>query len=145
MKKTINKGLTYEDIAQRAQQYVSDKPVLVLGTGATIPYGLPSMEKLADTLLKDPSLLGSGFTKFRSRLSKTRDLELTLHDVSLSTKAIDNIVDATWRLVSEADLALHHKLVRGEATLAIESLLRHLLRTADAKVSVVTPNYDRIA
>lgn len=139
------KGMTYEDVAQRAQQYVSDKPVLVLGTGATIPHGLPSMEKLADTLLKDPSLTGKGYAKFRNRLSKTRDLELTLHEVRLSSKAVDSIVDATWRLVSTDDLALYQKLVRGKATLAIESLLRHLLRTADARVSVVTPNYDRIA
>lgn len=145
MKKSTKNGLTFEAIAQRAQKYVSDKPVLVLGTGATIPYGLPSMADLADALLKDPALTGKDYSKFRKRLSKNRDLELTLHDVSLAPKAVDKIVNATWGLVSEADLALHGKLVRGEAALSIESLLRHLLRTADAKVSVVTPNYDRIA
>lgn len=145
MKKSTKICLTFEDVAQRAQKYVSDKPVLVLGTGATIPYGLPSMADLAGALLKDPALTGKGYSKFRKRLSKTRDLELSLHDVSLSPKAVDNIVNATWNLVSVADLAFHGKLVRGEAALSIESLLRHLLRTSDAKVSVVTPNYDRLA
>lgn len=139
------KGLTYEDIAQRAQQYVSRKPVLVLGTGATIPHGLPSMENLADALLKDASLTGKDYGKFKKRLSKTRDLEVTLHDERLSPSAVDRVVDATWRLVSQADCALYQQLVRGETTLAIEPLFRHLLRTADARLWVLTPNYDRIA
>ena len=145
MKKPTNISLTFEDVAQRAQKYVSEKPVLVLGTGATIPYGLPSMANLADALLKDPVLTGRGYWKFKKRLSKTHDLELSLHDVRLAPKAIDNIVNATWNLVSEADLALYDKLIRGEVTLSIESLYRHLLRTSDAKISVVTPNYDRLA
>ncbi len=137
--------LTYENVAQKAQQYMSEKPVLVLGTGATIPHGLPSMENLTNALLKEASLMGKDYIKFRKLLTKTQDLELTLHDVNLTTKAVDNIVVVTWRLVSEADLALHQKLIRGEVTLPIEPLLSHLLRTADSKIFVVTPNYDRIA
>jgi hypothetical protein len=44
-----------------------------------------------------------------------------------------------------ADIALYHHLVRGKTALAVESLLRHLLRTVNSRIWVVTPNYDRVA
>lgn len=102
------------------------------------------MSDLADSLLHNSVLNGKDYRTFKKRLAETKDLELTLHEVSLSAQAVDNIVNSTWRLVSAADLVLYRQLVRGEVTLAIEALLRHLLRTADPKVWVVTPNYDRI-
>ena len=40
-------NLTYEDVAKSAQRFLADRPVVVLGTGATIPHGLPSMTQLA--------------------------------------------------------------------------------------------------
>lgn len=44
-------GSPYEEIAKLAQHFLAQRPVVVLGTGATIPHGLPSMTALADGLL----------------------------------------------------------------------------------------------
>jgi len=43
--------LTYEELAKRAQHFLSERPAVVRGTGATIPHGLPSMQELANRLL----------------------------------------------------------------------------------------------
>ncbi len=44
-----NGGFIYEDVAKIAQRFLAERPVVVLGTGATIPHGLPSMSSLADS------------------------------------------------------------------------------------------------
>ena len=36
------------------QGYLENSPVIVLGSGASMPYGLPSMSKLADEIKQNP-------------------------------------------------------------------------------------------
>jgi hypothetical protein len=54
----------FEVLAKAAQRFLSDRPVVVLGTGATIPHGLPSMAQLADSLLKEINTNPPGWDKF---------------------------------------------------------------------------------
>lgn len=47
---------TIEELAQRVQRILAGQPVVVLGTGASIPHGLPSMAQLAEALLENIEL-----------------------------------------------------------------------------------------
>jgi hypothetical protein len=138
-------SLTYEELAKRAQRFLAERPVVVLGTGATIPHGLPSMSALADELLATVGKGLPGWDAFAPRLERTKDLELALHDVALPQETIEVLVRATWTIVSAKDIAFHEQLLGGTPAFPLADLFRYLLRTADPRIQVVTTNYDRLA
>jgi hypothetical protein len=82
-------ALTFEQIAEVAQKYVSTFPVIVLGTGASIPHGLPSMSDLAELLvcqIPEPqeSIDKARWEAFKNELMKLDDLDcLDLLDLSM--------------------------------------------------------------
>ena len=135
----------YEELARFAQRMIAERPVVVLGTGATMPYGLPSMDTLAihltTTIKGDPP----GWKAFVECLAKTKNLELALHEVTLPQETVELIVSATWELVSSHDISLYEKLLAGFDKFPLADLFKHLLRTADSRLHVVTTNYDRLA
>jgi hypothetical protein len=137
--------VTYEDVARCAQRFLSDRPVVVLGTGATIPHGLPSMPGLADLLLSTIKGNPSGWDEFSKRLDETKDLEQALHDVPLPNETVDILVAATWDVVSSKDLEFYELLLKQPMEFPLANLFKYLLRTADSHIRVVTTNYDRLA
>lgn len=137
--------LTYEELAKYAQNFLSDRPVVVLGTGATIPHGLPSMPALADALLATITDQPEGWDAFAEQLDETKDLEQALHDVPLPQDTVEILVRSTWEIVSAKDIALYNQLLKGVVAFPISDLFSYLLRTADAHLRVVTTNYDRVA
>jgi hypothetical protein len=137
--------LAYEDLARRAQQFLSERPVVVLGTGATIPHGLPSMTALADHLLGTIPGTTPGWDAFSQRLDETKDLEQSLQDVPLPADTVELLVSATWKIVSAKDLEFYGRLVQGPEPFPLADLFKYLLRTADSHIQVVTTNYDRLA
>lgn len=142
---TADSEFTYEELAKHAQSFLSDRPVVVLGTGATIPYGLPSMPALADALLARITDHPEGWDAFADRLDKSKDLEQALHDVPLPQETVEVIVQSTWEIVSAKDIELYNRILKGGADFPLSDLFSYLLRTADAHLWVVTTNYDRVA
>lgn len=137
--------MTYEDLAKYAQNFLSDRPIVVLGTGATIPHGLPSMSALANGLLAAITDNPEGWDAFAERLEETKDLEQVLHDVPLPQDTVETLVRATWEIVSAKDIILYKQLLNGGEAFPLSDLFAYLLRTADAHLRVVTTNYDRVA
>lgn len=136
---------TYEELAREAQHFLSERPVVVLGTGSTIPHGLPSMNELADLLLAGIDGCPPGWEEFSASLKKTKDLEQSLNEVALPEKTVEVLVAATWRIVSARDAEFYGRLLEGSTAFPLADLFKHLLRTADSHVKVVTTNYDRLA
>lgn len=140
-----NPVLSYEEVAKRAQHLLAERPVVVLGTGATIPHGLPSMSTLARELLASIKDHGDEWDSFADRLEETKDLERALHDVPLPQHAVNVLVRETWKIVSTKDIELYRQLLKGRVDFPLSDLFAYLLRTADAHLHVVTTNYDRVA
>ncbi len=141
----VDSELTYEELAKRAQRFLAERPVVVLGTGATIPHGLPSMPTLADGLLAAITEHPEGWHAFAERLEETKDLEQALHDVELPQDTVEVLVRVTWEIVSAKDIDFYKQLLKGGVSFPLSDLFRYLLRTADAHLYVVTTNYDRVA
>ncbi len=139
------KDLTYEELARCAQRFLSERPVIVLGTGATIPHGLPSMVELADLLLAAIRGNPPGWEEFSACLDTTKDLELALHEVALPDETVEILVAATWEIISSKDLQFYEQLLRGRVAFPLATIFKYLLRTADSHIHVVTTNYDRLA
>ena len=118
----------------------------MLGTGATIPHGLPSMPALADELLTAILDSPQGWDDFALRLDETKDLEQALHDVPLPQETVEILVRATWEIVAAQDFRFYEHLLSGDvAAFPLSNLFAYLLRTADSHLRVVTTNYDRVA
>ncbi|WP_196800534.1 SIR2 family protein [Thioalkalivibrio sp. ALJ3] len=141
----MDSEFTYDELAKLAQRFLAERPVVVLGTGATIPHGLPSMSALADGLLSAITDNPEGWDVFAERLQATKDLEQALHDVPLPQDTVEHLVRATWEIVSSEDICLYKQLLRGEAAFPLSDLFAYLLRTADSHLRVITTNYDRVA
>jgi hypothetical protein len=138
-----------DQVIKLAQKCVGQIPVVVLGSGASAPYGIGGMGALRDYLLasikptnekdKDAWIL------FSAELAKTGDLETALFNVRLSSALEAQVVSSTRDMVLRDDVAVFQKFVQGKVEFALSALLKYLLRTTHSKIQIVTTNYDRIA
>ena len=129
------------------QEYIRDVPMLLFGTGATIPYGIPGMGALTDCLIKNLHVKyknNSKWEKFHSNISSGQDLEKALTDISMPQNILNDIIIQTWNLVNTADLNFLYNLNKNKATLPIATLIKKFYDANPQRVNIVTTNYDRI-
>jgi hypothetical protein len=139
-----------ESAIEETQRCLKAAPVIVLGSGASAPYGLPTMRTLGQHLVD--SIDAGGFTpaeqelwtEFKTALA-TKDLESALHAVKLSEPLSKSVICKTWALISKADTDAFHRLITNANLLAITRLYRYLFDCVHRTISVVTTNYDRLA
>lgn len=133
------------------QKCLRKSPVIVLGSGASIPEGLPSMKELADHLkgsISNGKLSNTDenlWREFIAKLDDTKDLESALQAIELSEKLSNHIVVQTWDLISKADTRVFEKVLGNMNHLPLIKLYEHLFSSTNRTVSVVTTNYDRLA
>lgn len=146
---TLIKG-PFDSAIEEGQRCLKASPVVVLGSGASVPYGLPSMTALAEHL--KVSIRANDLTPSEqalwaqfSALLDTKDLESALHALTLNEKISDQIAEKTWELINAADAAVLSKLLEDENHLPLTRLYRHLFNSTNRTISVVTTNYDRLA
>ncbi len=131
------------------QDWTNRVPIIILGSGASVPFQLPSMQSLGEHLknnisFSDPEDI-SQFEDFKSMLEKGNDLETTLHQVQLRPTVSEKVIFETWSLVNKYDIEAFENLLQGDTDFPLAELTTHLLNAAQRKVSIVTTNYDRLA
>ena len=125
------------------QGYLENSPLIVLGSGASMPYGLPSMSSLAECIkssdiVKDDPNYGA----FCASLS-SEGLEKAIDSVSLNEATINAIRTITWENVNRCDL----NYLESNAFSSPESLVKlfeKVIAPTPNKAVVVTTNYDRL-
>lgn len=141
--------MEHEKLLKQLQDWTNKVPLLVLGSGASVSFGLPSMwtlgEHLKNTLNFADEVDIQEFENFKSSLESTKDLEKTLLDLILNDIVLNAILKATWELISEGDLEAYQEFVSNGEKVPLVRLMKHLLSTTNRKLSIVTTNYDRIA
>lgn len=125
------------------QGYLENSPLVVLGSGASIPYGLPSMGDLAtyiksnSTVMSDPN-----YGAFCEALN-SEGLEKAIDSVHLNDATLDAIRITTWENVNNSDL----NFIRCSAFSPPQSLIKlfeKVIAPTPNKAIVVTTNYDRL-
>ncbi len=134
----------YEDVAKLAQKYLEDIPAMIIGSGASIPYGIYSMNSFADELLKCIDTESDDWRKFRRVYSQHKNLELVLHRVDLSKNTLSNIIECTWNLFSQKDIEVFKSILNEYSEIQLTRLFGYFLRTANPDIFVITTNYDRL-
>lgn len=138
-----------EKILRNIQKYLAGVPLLVVGSGASAPYGMPSMSDLA-TLLQEkisPSYSENKDWKIISqRLYDGIDLESALSDIHIVDENLTkDIVKTIWDYMQKKDLDFFNKyIISNNSQFSHIGLLNVLLKTNVKRVSVITTNYDRL-
>lgn len=136
-----------DEIFKQVQKAVEGVPLMLIGSGSSAPYGLPTMKQLGDHLIDK---LGADYSEdlswqqFEKNIKNEMGLEEALTGVVLSSEIIDDIRKETWGIVSEKDNELFYKVLFGEVRLPLADLIKHFQHTHPQRVNIITTNYDRV-
>lgn len=92
------------DVFKAVQDLMRDPPLFLIGTGGSIPYGLPGMAKLAthlETVLTPKYNGNPAWAAFLERLADGKDLETALTDLFLSEEIRNDIITSNYDRVIE--------------------------------------------
>jgi SIR2-like protein len=141
--------VTKEEIAKLAQACFQACPAIILGSGASNPYGLPSMAALSKYLGDNLQIKGGVETKawaqVRAALDDGDHLEAALEGKTLPSSLLRKIVRCTWRCVNEKDQKVVASIVDNDQTFPLGKILKGLFSSTHKEVHIVTTNYDRVA
>lgn len=139
-----------EELLKQLQDWTNRVPLIILGSGASVPFKLPSMwslgEHLKNTLTFEDDEDKKQLEEFKRILNEKNDLEKALSDIHLNDTVLNSIVGRTWELISKMDLEAYNEIfLDDKKEKPLVTLIEYLLSTTNRKVSIVTTNYDRIA
>ncbi len=133
------------DVAKMIQEYLSDSPLVVLGSGASVPYGLPTMIGLASELREDAVLQNEkNSTKLFSDMDSL-GLEGAIDNSLLSENAKNQIRILTWDCINKKDLVLFRDENLVDKMQSLVQLIKKIITTSPNQFTVVTTNYDRLS
>lgn len=140
-----------EDAGQLVRDCLAANPVVVLGSGASAGLGLPTMGNLAARIVDEVSRLKLSpedsvkWAVLFDALDKKEGLEPALDQARLDeTSPLFNvIVDSVWKAVAWKDLIAFEEVCAGRV-LPHTKLFAYLFGGSARRVSVITPNYDRL-
>lgn len=141
--------MDFEALLKQLQNWTNKIPLVILGSGSSISFGLPSMwslgEHLRNTLTFDNDTDNNQFEEFKKKLDESNNLEKTLLEIQLNNNVLKAVIKATWELIATADINAYEQFVVKGKEFPLVNLMKYLLSTTNRKLSIVTTNYDRIA
>ena len=140
--------LDIKEISKLAQKCFTAQPTIILGSGSSAPFGLPSMDALKTYLVAniavDSAAETDAWTLVRTALASGDHLEASLEGKNLPQSLLSKIVQATWNCVNEKDRDLFQSLSQNPNPLPLGQVLKGLFRSSNREVDIVTTNYDRV-
>lgn len=126
------------------QGYLENSPLIVLGSGASMPYGLPSMGTLAEEIKKSDSVISDPHYNALCTAMDSLGLEGAIDSVVLLPRTLGEIRRIVWKTVNESDLSYFDNNPTTPPQALVE-LLHKVLAPTPNKAVIVTTNYDRLA
>jgi len=141
--------MDFDALLKQLQDWTNKVPLLILGSGSSVPFNLPSMWSLGEYLKKSISFADSDdqtqFEEFVVLLDKLKDLELALQELRIRPNVLHEIILKTWELVNKHDLEAYDQFVSNKIEFPLAELTKYLIYPTDKKLSIITTNYDRLA
>lgn len=126
------------------QGYLENNPLIVLGSGASMQYNLPSMAELAEEIKKSSIVKSDpNYRVFHDIVDKF-GLERSIDAANLLPKTLQEIRRVVWETVNVKDLLYfeQHPIAPPKA---LVELIKKVLEPTPNKAAIVTTNYDRLA
>lgn len=141
--------MDFDALLKLLQTWTNRVPLVILGSGASVPFKLPSMWTLGEHIKNNSRFTDSEdqaqFNSFKLEFDNNGDLEATLLKLQLRPNVLNEIIFKTWELVNGADIDAYERFITGKSEFPLTQLTEHLISTADKKLSIITTNYDRLA
>lgn len=133
MKKEKNEQL--ERVFKIVQIFLKNPPLVIWGSGATVSFGIPSMDSLNNQLKKE---IG-GFDAENDNL----EIELGKEKYQEKMPEIKNVI---WNEINEADKLVLERLTTNQTTEfhGIKLLIDKFIEVHPQVLNIVTTNYDRV-
>jgi hypothetical protein len=133
------------------QKCLRNNPVIVVGSGASAIYQLPTMKELGEYLVREverdgiPSGGDDIWAEFKGNLEGS-GLEKAIDDATLwrHDELYLLVRTHTWRCIANVDVEVHKLVLSNPNHIALSKLFRHLLTGHEHTATVVTTNYDRL-
>ena len=135
-----------EQIFKMIQDYTSNPPLILAGTGLTIPVGIPGMGALAEYLrerLDEKYKTDPAWISVSNKIASGIDLETALSEDRLNNDLLNDLKKCTWDLVNTADLKYFRKKHLFGQNAPFTTILSKFLRTTGRHLDIITTNYDR--
>ena len=135
-----------DKIAIQAQKYIENVPVIVLGSGASVSYGLPTMGILSKHLKDNVNgESDSNWSDFIKLLDDGTDLETALQKITLNEGVTTQIIKETWNLINPIDIEVFFKSLHNPNFYSLSNLIGKLFSSTSTELNIITTNYDRLA
>jgi len=137
-----------EKVFCQAQKYFSNNPVIVLGSGASVAFGLPTMWSLSEHLKTNIVIdknTNEQWDKLIDLLDSGTDLESALQLVTLDDAISKEIIIKTWELINPKDVDVFFKSLKVFDYFPLSSLIKKLFNSTVKEINIITTNYDRLA
>ena len=135
-----------EEIFRVIQEYTSNPPLILAGTGLTIPVGIPGMEALASYLhaqLDEKYKTNSSWISVSEKIASGTDLETALSEDKLNDDLLGDVKKCTWELVNATDIKYFQEKHLFGHKAPFTKILSKFLRTTGRHLDIITTNYDR--
>jgi len=144
-------GTTANEFYSSIQSVFQRGLTIIVGSGASCHYGLPSMSALADhlqrTIVADAGTLckegASQWQRISTELAAGTGLESALGEGNLANSLADQLTSAIADHVKEFESTAISQILEDETISAFGRLFAHILRATDV-ADVITTNYDRL-
>lgn len=137
-----------EDVASLCQKCVHKSPVIVLGSGASVPHNIRGMTELASYLREavapDDGEETKAWAKIDQSLAAGDHLEAALEKNTLPNSLVQKVVRSTWDFIAGDDYALFQAALGGNTGFPLTTLFSGLFRSTSKNIDVITTNYDRV-
>lgn len=141
--------MDFEVFLKQIQSWTNAVPLVILGSGASVPFNIPSMYVLGEHLKNSISFSDKDdqnqFESFKDAFEKNKDLESTLLNLQLRDAVLKTIICETWKLINEKDIELYENILQNAIDFPLSQLISHLLTSSQKRLSIITTNYDRLA
>lgn len=145
----MTKSISNEKIERLAitiQKYLSGNPAILIGSGCSVPYGLPSMDELATEIVKQLDNAYSyedSWKEFVKQLNSTGNLEKALEVVSINDEIHDAIIRVVWSYINQKDKKAFLHFVKSGNYPVLSRILQKCVQSISS-TSIITTNYDRL-
>lgn len=135
------------ECASLIQNFLSDNPLVILGSGASATFGLPTMADLSKELMRYSSQFEDESSKaFFSMLESGESLEVAMGSVN-QLNYVDSclIRELIWKFINEKDLSFFENVLKSDfQDFTLVRLIDKIVSAAPYKADVITTNYDRL-
>jgi hypothetical protein len=124
-----------EEIFTLLQNFLKSPPLIIWGSGATIPFGLPSMWHLNEALKAEIEDFDNTNDNLEIELGKEKYIE-----------KMPEIKKTIWKMVNDSDVSVLNRIIANENAEfnGVKVLLEKFIDPHPQVINIVTTNYDRV-